>query len=468
MSSSQTIDLDPSDPLVPVDPPAVSSAPDTESDTMPSILQLALPAVLGNLLMSVVGIVDIKIVGTLGASAVAAVTTGHRIFFVFQGVLMALGAGTTAMVARSWGAGDRVEAAQVARASVQISLGLSVLMTIPCVLFAEQMVGIFDLDAKTLAEAADFIRYISLFNVGIAISLMLGSALRAAGDTKTPLWIGAITNVVNVFLCYGLVFGRFGMPELGVRGAAIASGLAFMVGAVIFVVMWLRGWLVVPIGHAGALAKERVMRIVKIGAPAGFEQLIFQVGFLAFLYIVSLYGTAPYAAYGIGVQLLSLSFVIGFGFSIAASTHVGQRLGAGDPEGAADSGWRAMWLAIAAMTPIGAVIIATADVTAAMMIEDPEVVRLTVVFIYILGAVQPLMAIEFTLGGSLRGAGDTRFPMWTTMTGLVLVRGSVAVLGAYLGMPVEWIFAALIVDYIVKASMLVWRFRSGHWKTIKI
>ena len=101
------------------------------------------------------------------------------------------------------------------------------------------------------------------------------------------------------------------------RGAAIASGLAFMVGAVIFVVMWLRGWLVVPIGHAGALVKERVMRIVKIGAPAGFEQLIFQVGFLAFLYIVSLYGTAPYAAYGIGVQLLSLSFVIGFGFSIS-------------------------------------------------------------------------------------------------------------------------------------------------------
>jgi putative MATE family efflux protein len=434
----------------------------------PGILRLAWPAVIGNLLMSLVGIAGIKIVGSLGTEAVAAVTTGQRIFFISQGVLMALTAGTTAMVARAWGAGERDEAGRVTRASVVIGAVLSVVLAVPCIVFADELAGIFKLDATTLKEAADFIRMMSLFNVAFSLVMVISSAVRAAGDTMTPLWIGALTNVVNVFLLYGMVFGRFGFPEMGVQGAALANGVAFTVGAVISGVMWLKGWLIVGVGDRSSLTRKRVKQLIRIGIPAGAEQFILQVGFVAFLYIVSFYGTAPYAAYGIGVQLLSLSFVVGFGFSIAASTHVGQRLGAKDPEGAAHSGWRAMWLSVAAMIAIGTVIILTAETTAALMIDDPEVIRLTVIFIYILGAVQPLMAIEFALGGALRGAGDTRFPMFTTLIGLVLVRGGVASVGAYLGVAVEWIYAALVVDYLVKAALLTWRFRQNRWKLIKI
>lgn len=468
MSTSETIDLrdEIADEEI-LDAPEVLSTPGSLGQA-PSILQLAWPAVVGNLLMSVVGIVGIKAVGTLGTQAVAAVTTGHRIFFISQGILMALTAGTTAMVARAWGAGDKDEAGKVTRASVVIGAVLSVLLAIPCMVFADELVGIFKLDPQTLAEAADFIRWISVFNIAFSLSMVIGSAVRAAGDTITPLWIGAVTNVVNVFLLYGMVFGRFGFPAMGVRGAALASGIAFAVGAVISLVMWLKGWLIVGVGTGRSLTSERIGQLIRIGIPAGGEQFILQVGFVAFLYIVAFYGTAAYAAYGIGVQLLSLSFVVGFGFAIAASTHVGQRLGALDPEGAARSGWRAMWLSVAAMTVIGAIIIATAEFTASLMIDDPEVIRLTVVFIYILGAVQPLMAMEFALGGALRGAGDTRFPMLTTLTGLVVVRGSVAAIGAYLGLSVEWIYAALIVDYIVKASMLAWRFKQDRWKLIQI
>jgi len=434
----------------------------------PGILRLAWPAVVGNLLMSMVGIVGIKIVGSLGTEAVAAVTTGQRIFFISQGVLMALTAGTTAMVARAWGAGDREEAGRVTRASVVIGAALSIVLAVPCIVFADELAGIFKLDATTLKEAADFIRIMSLFNVAFSLVMVISSSVRAAGDTMTPLWIGALTNVVNVYLLYGMVFGRFGFPAMGVQGAALANGVSFAVGAVILLVMWFKGWLIVGIGDAASLSRKRIKRLIRIGIPAGLEQFILQVGFVAFLYIVAFYGTAPYAAYGIGVQLLSLSFVVGFGFSIAASTHVGQRLGANDPDGAAHSGWRAMWLSVGAMIVIGAIIILTAESTAALMIDDPEVIRLTVVFIYILGAVQPLMAIEFALGGALRGAGDTRFPMLTTLIGLVVVRGSVAGVGAYLGVAVEWIYAALVVDYLVKASLLVWRFKQNRWKLITI
>ena len=132
------------------------------------------------------------------------------------------------------------------------------------------------------------------------------------------------------------------------------------------------------------------------------------------------------------------------------------------------SGWRATGLSILTMTILGGSIAAAAEPLARFMIDDPEVVRITVTFIYIMAAVQPLMAIVFTLGGALRGAGDTRFPLLTTLVGLVFVRGGGAALFAWLGLDVTWIFGALILDYLVKSAMLTWRFHSGRWQKIPI
>jgi putative MATE family efflux protein len=434
----------------------------------PGILQLAWPAVVGNLLYSTVSMVDIKIVGSLGASAVAAVTTGNRIFFVFQAVIMATSAGTTALVARAWGAGDRVEAERITKVSVIVGAGVGLFLSVPGVLFSDTLASVFRLEADTVAQASDFIFYLSFFNGSFAVAMILGTAIRAAGDTLTPLLLGAITNVVNIVLVYALVYGRLGAPEMGVKGAAVATGTAFTVGALLSVLFWLKGWFRIGYARGRSFSSRRLRQLFKIGYPSGIEQGAVQFGFILFLWIVSFYGTAPYAAYGIGVQILSFSFVVGFGFSIAASTHVGQQLGANDPDGATHSGWRALSLSVASMVVLGALIIFFAEPIARFMIDDDEVVRLTVVFIYILGAMQPLMAIEFTLGGALRGAGDTRFPLLTTITGLVIVRGSVAGTFLWMGLSVEWIFAALIVDYIVKATMLIVRFRHGRWKTIVI
>ena len=99
-----------------------------------------------------------------------------------------------------------------------------------------------------------------------------------------------------------------------------------------------------------------------------------------------------------------------------------------------------------------------------MMVNDEETVRHTVTFIWILGSLQPVMAIEFALSGSLRGAGDTRFPFYTVLIGMLGMRASTAALAVYLELPVVWVFCALIPDYIVKACLLVWRFRSERWQ----
>jgi putative MATE family efflux protein len=424
---------------------------------------LAWPTIVGNLHYSAAGFCDIKIVGALGPSAVAALTTGLRIFFAMQAVLLAVTAGTTALVARAWGAHERDEAAAVTRLSLQLCLALTLVVTIPVVLWAERFAGIFRLDPDTVAQAAAFTRWLSVFYAAFAVNLVLGAALRATGDVVTPLWTGALANVVAVGVAYALVYGKLGLPALGVKGAAFGHAAGWIAGAVAIGTLWLRGKVRLGVGARSAFSIERARRLLAIGYPAAMEQIAWQSGFILFLWIIALYGTAPYAAYGIGVNILSFSFLVGFGFSVAAATLVGPRLGAGDPEGAAHGGWRAMRLAVVAMLVFAAVIITAAEPLAHFLIDDAEVVRLTVVFIHVLGSVQALMAIEYALGGAVRGAGDTRFPFLTVVTGLFGVRLPLAVGFRWLGLAPEWIFAALIGDYIVKATLLTLRFRSGRW-----
>ena len=158
---------------------------------------------------------------------------------------------------------------------------------------------------------------------------------------------------------------------------------------------------------------------------------------------------------------------VGFGFSIAGSTLVGQHLGAKDFAGAVRSGWRAMFLAIASMGLIGLAVMVFAEALATYFIGDGELtIEYTVQFIYVLGAMMPLLAVEFAIGGALRGAGDTRFPLIATILGLLVMRCGLAAVAAYFGLPVIWVYAALIGDYVLKGAMLIWRFRQGRWKTI--
>src|SRR5690606_18786653 len=290
-------------------------------------------------------------------------------------------------------------AERVTRASLWLCVAIALAMSALALAIPERLAGVFRVDAEAVTLAAVFIRWQAPFQIAVAVSFALGAALRAAGDTRTPLWIGALGNVVNVFFAYTLVYGKLGLPALGVAGAALAGGIAFAAGAVVLSGLGTRGRLLWggDGGRRAAFANGRRRRSVDVGWPAGIEQLGWQGGFGAFLWSVSLYGTGAYAACGIGVSLLSFSFVIGFGFSIAASTLVGQSLGAGDPAGAASAGWRAMRLSMGAMTAFGLAIVLTARPLARLMIDDEAVVELTVTFIYVLGSVQPLMAIEAAL-----------------------------------------------------------------------
>src|SRR5437667_958542 len=207
----------------------------------PGVWELAWPTIVSNLLFSASGFIDIKIVGSLGAPAVAAITTGTRIFFTAQALLMTVLAGTTALVARACGAGDRKEVARLTDVSLWLCLGVSTVLTLLGVVGADTLAGLFRLEPETVALAAMFTRRLSMFYVAFAVMMALSTALRAAGDVVTPLWIGALGNVVSVFFTYSLVHGAFGLPALGVPGAAIGNGTGFVTGAVVVLTLWLRG-----------------------------------------------------------------------------------------------------------------------------------------------------------------------------------------------------------------------------------
>jgi len=160
--------------------------------------------------------------------------------------------------------------------------------------------------------------------------------------------------------------------------------------------------------------------------------------------------------------------VIGFGFGFATATLVGQQLGAGRTDLAIAVGNRSLIMALAAMIVLSILLAYFARDLASFMIDDPEVIHLTVVFIYMIAVAQPLMACEFTLGGALRGAGDTRFPLIATFCGISLGRLLPAWILTTLGFSVYWIFGVMLLDYTIKAVMLLIRFRSGKWLDIKL
>ncbi len=450
----------------PLTPTAESAA--VRPFVSPGVWQLAFPSILGNLSYAVVALVQIRFIGELGASALAALGAGQRVFFAMQAILMAVSAGTTALVARAWGAGDYTEAGRVTMASLVLAGTLAVSVTVLGVLFARPVAGIFGLDPATLDLAAANIRMLSWFNLAFAVTFILSAALRAAGDAWSPLWIGAAVNLLNVPLLYVFVFGHYGFPRLGVAGAAAAAGVSFSLGAVLLLGFWWLQKFRVRHVRGGWWRRERLSRLLHIGYPAAVEQVVFQLGFFIFMILIgNFYGTEAFAAYNVGANMLMVCFMVGFGFSIAGSTLVGQHLGAGDHAGAERAGWRAGGLAMLSMGGLALPFLLFAPQLAGLFLGDERVtLKYTVQFIYLMGAMMPLMAIEFAIGGSLRGAGDTRFPLIATFVGLIAVRCGLAALFTWMQLPVVWVYAGLVGDYMVKGIMLVLRFRRGRWKTV--
>jgi putative MATE family efflux protein len=441
--------------------------------TRRAVLILAWPAIIEMLLQMMVGLFDTAMVGRLGASALAAVGLGAQVSMIFMTIFSSLTTGTVALVARAIGAGQEEDAGVILRQSLIAGGSLAILVTILIYSFAESILHLLfsGVGPDALHHAASYVRITALSMLPLVILITINGALRGSGNTKTPMTVTGIVNVVNIVLNYVLIFGHFGAPALGIRGAAIATAIAQTAGAVIVSRKLFSGSLNIhfTLRDDYGIKMDVLKRILAIGIPAAMEQAILRIGQVLYIMTISSLGTVAYAAHQVALNAESLSYMPGSGFALAATALVGQGLGANAPKKAEEGGLESAKMAVWVMAVMGVIFFLFSPWLVRFFTNDQEVVELAAVCLKIVGVCQPALALVMVLGGGLRGAGYTRRVLVITTVGFIGVRVPLAyILIRYTDLGLVGAWLAMGVDLILRAILLSVSFFKGHWKEVKV
>jgi putative MATE family efflux protein len=440
---------------------------------------LAVPAMVTGGLRVLLRTADFLMVSVaVGEVGVAALEFGFQYYFVAFAASLALTSGTISVVSRLKGADQHRRADLAVKQSLWLSVAVSVPLTAASWLYAEPLVGLLTPDPRTVELGATYLRIVMLTVAFRFWSMVAARALAGAGDTRTPMYVRLITLPTNVVLNVVLIFGVGPAPELGVAGAAIGTAVANAVAAVAFLGLFLSGRFSVALRVGGRqFDRDLAAEIVRVAAPLSGMRLAQTFARFPFLFLLATIGTPVVAAYAIGRRVMLLALMPAWGYGTAASTLVGQAIGAGEDREADDYGWQTLRIALATQLLLAAAIAVLArPIAVAFGTENPD---LTVQFVRVFGVGVAAFAVARTMRGGLRGAGDTRFPFYATLSGSWLVRlplatlavpaGAVALpvvgdLGAGLGLAA--VFAAILGDMYTQAGVNLLRFRSGAWKRV--
>ena len=428
------------------------------------VFRLAWPAVVEQVLIAGVDLTDLFIVGHLGAAALTAVGLTGQVVMLSTAFFGAIAVGCMAVVARRIGAGERAEAARTVQQALLAAAVLGGIAAVIAGVFAPDILRALGAEPDVVELGVPFMRTIALSMPLAAIALVGSAAMRAAGDTRTPMALTGLQLAVNAVLGILLVYGP---PQLGVQGSGIATAIArSTTGALVLWLLWRSRHVT---AHGWKPDVSRLKRILGVGLPAGAEQVLLQFALLNLATVIANLGTVTYAAYSVSIRIMSLSFLPGWGFAIAATTLVGQWLGAGAPERARESAYAAFRLALGVMLGMAAVLFFFAEPILRLFTNDPEVVAEAVTAIHVGAFSQPSMAASFVFMGALRGAGDTRTTLAITVTSIWVVRLGVAYLGAQvLGLGLAGAWLGIWADFSVRALFGWLRFRSGRWQAIRV
>ena len=443
----------------------------TIQEARKDIIQLAWPSVVEQLLIQLFNMVDMMMVGGVGPAAIAAIGLTTQPIFLAMAAFMALNVGTTAVVARFVGAGDIDEANTAARQSLLLIAFLSIIAAFILYTFAEPIVLFMGAKADALGYAVTYLRVISFSFLPQTIGMAVTAMLRGAGDTRTPMRYNIIANVVNVVGNVLLINGYLGFPRWGVFGAAFATGIGRVVGMILALraITARKSILHISVHDNFSPRFDLMQRVVRVGLPAMLEQLIMRFGMMTYTRVVSGLGTSVYAAHQIGMNIVGLSFSPGLGFGMTATSLVGRSLGRKRPDWAETYGWQTRRMGMMVASAMGIVFFFGGGLLARLYTDDVAVIANTVIALRIIAFVQPLQSTQFILAGALRGAGDTRWPLISTLVGTVVVRVALAMLFVNRlgwGLPGAWL--AMAIDQATRSAFIYWRYKSGHWKAIKV
>ncbi len=430
------------------------------------VFSLALPVVLSSLLQRSVGIVDIFLVGGLGAQAIAAVGIVQIMVFVTMSLSWGINVGVTVLVSQLWGAGRKAEAAQAAYQAMLLAVAAAGLIMLLGLTFGGRVATLLGAAPVVQGIIGDYTRIIFTFILFTISINVISGIMHGTGDTRTPLYSTLLVNILHVAVAYPLIYGHMGLPALGVKGAAIAVVISESMGAVFLFVRSLHKRYIIITRRVEI--KLSVLTI-KLGLPIFVDRLLQNAGSLVFAKIILLYGTAVYAAHQVGLAIEAFSFMPGYGIAVAAATMVGQNLGANRPADARLSAYEANRLAVILMTGMGLIFFFFPYALLRAFTNDPEVIRYGILYMKIVAFAQIPLAITMVAAGSLRGAGDTGFIMFATIAGMWFVRLPIAaVLAVLWKAEIRAVWSVMILDWLVRMGLLLWRYRKESWGKLEI
>ncbi len=448
------------------------------ADDIKRVAHIAWPAILENIMVTMVSYVDTAMVGQLGEDATAAVAVNSSPSWLLSGACAAIQVGASVLVAQSIGSGDKESANRVSRQALTLGICMGTFIMILMLLISDWLPGALRAEAHIVPIAAQYIRIVALSYIPYFTGIVLSGILRGSGDTKTPMKVNIAANIVNIignfFLIYEPrtmnIFG-FSIPiwgaGLGVVGAAIPSAISMaMMGIVLFIRIARRNGVIHFERHQSYRPRWNVVKsMLRIGMPSAAERICVNAGHIVFQTMVAGLGTAALAAHHLATTAESISYMPAYGFSVSATTLVGQAVGAGDIKSARRYGSLTVLIGFIGMTCTGLILLLFPEFLMSIFTGAQDVIALGAPALRVEALAQPFFSLSIVASGALSGAGDTRTPMIIGLACMWGVRLSVAALCVYvfgLGLTGAWI--GMATDLTVRGLLMFARFRSPKWE----
>ena len=434
------------------------------------IIRLAFPSILSMLSITIQNFIDTVFISHLGKAEVAAVGLITWYIWTILSFFRGLTSITNTFIARYLGSNRRRAIGIVGWHFIFIAAAAGFLY-FAIGLFTPSILGMINPPEETYPIAIDYTRIRFFEAFFIIILFVFDDFFKGIKKPEISMLIIALISVQNIILDYLLIFGRFGFPALGVKGAALATVISEFTGFLIFLYIYLfgrstKGMSTRVIPH---VSFSMIKKIFKIGLPAGAQNILDVGSFLIFGIIVTKMGTEAMAINQIVIQILSITFMIGVGFSKAATTLTSAFLGEKNPSLARKSVHISTLLAMGIMIPVAITFAVTPDIYLKIFTNDPELIAIGRKVLLISALYEAFDAVGLVYSGGLMGAGDTRFIMWIILIsawGLFLPFTYIFGITLNLGIIGAWISMALYI-FVFGVAILI-RFLGRKWETIMI
>ncbi len=445
---------------------AVNGASLTEGPLLRSVVRLAWPMVLGNLLQNAFNVVDMIFVGRLGAAAIAAVALSGILMQITWTLLIGVSVGTTAMVARYFGAGQPERAGMAAMQSLSLGVAASILLVLFVNLSGRQALALLGAEGEVLRLGLGYLRIVFDGSFTLILFFLSSAIMRGIGDALSPMLVMAASSAANITLDPLLIFGIWIFPRMGVRGAAMATVVAQGIGMCAGLAILSRGGTRIRLRFRSYRPDlGLIRRMLSLSIPGTIQGAVRSVGSLMLMRVVAGFGVAVVAAYGIGLRLDLIVMMPGWALGAAAATLVGQNLGAGKPERAARGAWIAAGLYAAILAVAGALFLSFSRGAIGLFNHSPAIVEHGAAYLRVRVATYLFLAVALVMASALNGAGDTVFPAIVLAATLVAVQIPLAVLlPRLLGGDPLGVWLAVSTAFLLQGLAMAGWFLRGRWK----